>query len=377
MRLGFDYPVVFEKDSLRPESTALAWAISREEPGKVHRVLAVVDGGLLDAQPDFAHRLTAYFRAHAARMTLASEVLSLPGGEQVKSDRRVIDDLHERMLAERLDRHSVVLVCGGGAVLDAAGYAVATFHRGLRLVRMPTTLLAQNDAGIGVKNGINAHGVKNLLGTFAPPYAVLNDAALLATLSDRDVRSGLAEAVKVALIRDAGFFDWLSQNRRALASRDAAALEVAVARAARLHLEHIAQGGDPFETGSARPLDFGHWAAHRLEVQSGHALRHGEAVAIGIAIDSLYSSEIGLLPRADAEVIAGLLRDLGFELAPACLLQRESDRLQVLRGLAEFREHIGGELTITLLRALGQGEDVHEVNEDLMERVIRRVAAAG
>jgi len=261
-----------------------------------------------------------------------------------------------------------VLLVGGGALLDAGGYAAAMVHRGIRVVRLPTTVLAQGDSGVGVKNGVNAFGVKNLLGTFAPPFAVINDARFLETLGRRDTIAGMAEAVKVALIRDAEFFTWLEQHATALAAREPAPVAELVRRSAQLHLDHIATSGDPFETGSARPLDFGHWAAHKLESLTRNRLRHGEAVAIGIALDTAYSAHAGLLPQAAVESVLTLLEGLGFALWDEALEPDGSwdTRPPVLDGLAEFREHLGGELTITLLAGIGRGVDVHEIREDLV-----------
>jgi 3-dehydroquinate synthase len=262
-----------------------------------------------------------------------------------------------------------VLIVGGGAVLDMAGYAAATTHRGLRVVRLPTTVLGQNDSGVGVKNGVNALGTKNLLGTFAPPFAVINDRCFLATLSARDLTSGMAEAVKVALIRDRAFFEWLEANTARLAAFEEDAVAYSIRRCAELHLAHIAGSGDPFETGSARPLDFGHWAAHKLETLTGHALRHGEAVAIGIALDSRYAVETDRLDEGSQGRICAVLERLGLPLWHDALEEADSAGApQVLRGLEEFREHLGGELCLTLLRAIGQGVEVHEVEPMALRR---------
>jgi 3-dehydroquinate synthase len=264
-----------------------------------------------------------------------------------------VSDLHQAWLGAKLDRHSVVVAIGGGAVLDAVGFAAATFHRGLRLVRVPTTVLAQNDAGLGVKNGLNAHGQKNLVGTFAAPFAVVCDAAFFDTLGARDLRCGMAEAVKVALIRDRAFFDWLEEHAGVLSRFEPLPLQELVRRAAELHLGHIARGGDPFESGSARPLDFGHWAAHKLEVLTHHELRHGEAVAIGLALDTLLSVELGFLSQALAERVLGLLRQLGFALFHPQLAERSGSELAILAGLEDFRQHMGGQLAVPMLRDLG------------------------
>ncbi|HEY1490523.1 MAG TPA: 3-dehydroquinate synthase, partial [Verrucomicrobiae bacterium] len=253
---------------------------------------------------------------------------------------------------------------GGGALLDVAGFTAATAHRGVRLVRIPTTTLSQADSGVGVKTAINAFGKKNFVGTFTPPFAVINDFNLLATLDPRDKRSGYVEAVKVACIRDAKFFDAIERDAEKLAAFEPDTMKHLICRCAELHLDHIATGGDPFETGSARPLDFGHWAAHKLEQLSRFHLSHGDAVAIGIALDVLYSHNIGLLDGISAARILDLLERLGFKLfADELLNADDANRPAILSGLEEFREHLGGELTITLLQEIGRSVEIHEMNE--------------
>jgi len=232
-------------------------------------------------------------------------------------------------------------------------------------------VLAQCDAGIGVKNGLDEHGQKNFLGTFAPPFAVVNDAALLRTLDDAHWRGGVAEAFKVALIRDAALFAWLDEQAAALRARDTAAMERAIHACARIHLHHIAAAGDPFEMGSARPLDFGHWAAHRLEILSGHAIGHGQAVAVGIALDCAYARRKGLLERAALERIVGALERAGLPVyVDALSLRRADGALDVLQGLAEFQEHLGGRLTVTLPDGIGRGIEVHHMNQDWIVEAI-------
>ena len=273
----------------------------------------------------------------------------------------------------RLCRHSFVVAIGGGAVLDAVGYAAATAHRGIRLLRVPTTVLAQDDSAMGVKNGINAFGKKNYLGTFAPPFAVINDSSFLATLSDRDWRAGVSEAIKAALIKDRAFFDFLEQHAPLLKARDLPAMEQVIRRCAALHLTHIATGGDPFELGSSRPLDFGHWSAHKLEHLTNYRLGHGEAVAIGIALDTTYSYLAGFLPEDDWRRIISLLPAIGLSVYAPELgqdLDQEDSPSNVLRGLDEFREHLGGTLTILMLRSIGAPFDVHEIRKDVMIRSI-------
>jgi 3-dehydroquinate synthase len=255
-----------------------------------------------------------------------------------------------------------------------AGLAAATAHRGVRHVRIPTTTLSQDDSGVGVKNGINAFGKKNFIGTFAPPFAVINDFKLLETLSDRDKRAGYVEAVKVALIRDADFFEAIERDAFKLRQFEPEAMKRLIFRSAELHLNHIATSGDPFEFGSARPLDFGHWAAHKLEQLSEYRLRHGEAVAVGIALDVVYSRRMGYIDPACERRILRLLELLGFDLFASELLHVDSNEESILlRGLEEFREHLGGELTITLLRGIGQGFEVHQIDPSAMLGAIREL----
>jgi len=368
----FRYSVHFTERVLDPDNRVLIDALCRLEPKRRHRVLAVIDDGVERAHPQLAASLRRYASAHAEHLQLLGEPLVVPGGERSKNDPGIVTRLHERMASVGLDRHSYCLVIGGGAVLDMAGFAAATCHRGVRIVRLPTTVLAQNDSGIGVKNGVNAFGLKNFVGSFAVPFAVINDFEFLGTLARRDRVAGMAEAVKVALVRDAAFFDWLCSHAQALARLEPEATAHMIQRCARLHVEHIAGGGDPFELGSARPLDYGHWAAHKLESLTDHSLRHGEAVAIGLALDSRYSVEAGLLDGETNERIVQLLGTLGFRLYdPALELRDREGQLRVLEGLREFQEHLGGELTVSLLERAGRARDVHEMDAARVARCIR------
>jgi 3-dehydroquinate synthase len=365
----FTYDVAFSRDALDPANPTLVDALTRREPARRHRVLPVVDAGLAGAWPELTGWLTAYFTRHADRLELVAPPTRVVGGEAAKNDPEVVPRLHALFHEHHLDRHSFVLVLGGGAVQDAVGFAAATCHRGLRVVRVPTTVLSQNDSGVGVKNGVNLFGAKNFVGAFAPPFAVVNDARFLERLPARDRVAGLAEAVKVALIRDAAFFAALEAAAPALARFELDATEEIIRRCAALHLGHIASGGDPFELGSARPLDFGHWAAHKLESMTGHELRHGEAVAIGIVLDSRYAFERGLLAQADFDRIFALVGALGLpRWHDALAIRAAGGRLAVLDGLDEFREHLGGALTVTLVRRVGDALEVNEIDAALVER---------
>jgi 3-dehydroquinate synthase len=365
--VDYQYPVYFTENLFDPDNPALVEALARLEPGRRHRCLVFVDDGLLAARPGLVDEITTHARHRAERIDLAAPPISVPGGERIKNELYYVEHMQQALFEHHVDRHSFVIAIGGGAVLDAVGLVAATTHRGVRHIRVPTTVLAQNDSGVGVKNGVNLHGSKNFVGAFAPPFAVLNDIELIATLPPRDKIAGMAEAVKVALIRDGAFFTWLERNADELALFKRSAMAKMIRRCAELHMHQIAHGGDPFEAGSARPLDYGHWAAHKLESLTRNHVRHGEAVAIGIALDARYSVLRGLLAPGLEDRICFLLEHLGFRLWHPALRKETADGgYAVLEGLREFREHLGGDLTITLLADIGIGVEVHEMDEDLV-----------
>ena len=369
--VSYEFPVHFTQKLFDPANPTIAEVLSRLEPERRHRCLVFIDDGLLAARPGLTDEITAYAAQHGARMELVTPPIAMPGGERLKNELYFIEQMQQALFEHHIDRHSYVIGVGGGALLDAVGLVAATTHRGVRHIRIPTTVLAQNDSGVGVKNGVNLYGQKNFVGSFAPPFAVLNDIDLIDELPARDKIAGMAEAVKVSLIRDGDFFAWLEKQADALALFERDALATLIRRCAELHMRQIAKGGDPFETGSARPLDYGHWAAHKLEAMTRHHLRHGEAVAIGLALDSRYSVLCGLLEPGAEDRICFLLEHLGFKLWHAALEKRCDDgRLAVLQGLRDFREHLGGELTITLLAEIGRGVEVHEMDEALVEESI-------
>ena len=367
----FRYQVCFTEGVFRANNRTFMLELTRLEPAKRHRYVVFVDEGVASAMPDLCAQISKYADAWPNVLQLVAAPEIIAGGEEIKNDPALVERLQRRMLDLGMDRHSFVVGIGGGAFLDMIGYVAATTHRGLRMVRIPTTVLAQNDSGVGVKTGVNAYGSKNLLGVFAPPFSVINDSDFLETLNERDRRAGMAEAVKVALIRDGAFFAALEANADRLAAFERAAVAHLIRRCAELHMRQIAFGGDPFEMGSARPLDFGHWSAHKLESLTNHEVRHGEAVAIGIALDTRYSVRKGLLAEGNDERVYSLLKRLGFRLWHPALETRNADgRLSVLAGLEEFREHLGGQLTITLLTGIGSGHEVNEMDSTLIEECL-------
>ena len=371
----FRFPVYFTRHAWDVENRAVVDAFTRLEPERCHRVLVVIDDQVVRAQPWLMTQIGDYFAAHATSLNLAREPILVPGGEMAKNDFVHTFTLLQRINDDRIDRQSFLAVIGGGAVLDMVSFAAAIAHRGIRVVRFPTTVLAQGDSGIAVKNSVNLFGKKNFIGTFVPPFAVVNDVEALATLPLRDKVAGVSEAVKVALLKSPDFYWFIETHADRLASGDVDALAPVVRRSAELHLAHICGNGDPFELGSARPLDFGHWAAHKLESITSYRLRHGEAVAIGMALDVMYSVAKGFLDRVTMERILNLLEALGFALWDEALHEREADgRLSLIKGLQEFREHLGGELHITLLRGIGASFEVTEMDESAVVTAIDALA---
>jgi 3-dehydroquinate synthase len=357
------YPVSFTHGAFRQDNRTLEKMIARAQETTLPRILVVIDQGVANARPKLAEDVCRYLQSCTHVCTPIQEVLKVPGGERTKNGWNVVQNLMTAIGRHHLCRHSIVLAIGGGSMLDMTGFAASLAHRGVRLIRVPTTTLAQDDAAVGVKNGMDEHGMKNFVGTFSPPFGVLVDYDFLTTLEDRYWKGGISEAFKVAMIKDAAFFEELCQNAEALGRRDAAAIEPVIEKSARLHLQHIATSGDPFEYGTARPLDFGHWAAHKLEILSNYTLSHGEAVAVGVALDTCYATLVDLLSPQERDRTLNAMETIGLPLWSAYLeATTEDGELVVLRGLEEFREHLGGELTVTLPEGIGKGREVHTMD---------------
>lgn len=372
IKLSFEYPVIFTKSAFSTDNPIFNNLLCRLEPSRKHRFFVFIDQGVARCWPELIQDINAYTEHYSDNIELAGKPEVIVGGEMAKSDPALLELAQRRLYENHLDRQSFVVTIGGGAVQDMTGYAAATVHRGLRTVRFPTTVLSQNDSGVGVKNGINAFGTKNFLGTFWPPFGVISDRAFLTTLSDRDKLAGISETVKVALIRDANLFLWLEANVKNLTTFEPEAMSYMVEKGALLHMRHIATSGDPFEFGAARPLDFGHWVAHKLESMTNYKLRHGEAVAIGLLLDSRYSMATGLLGEESFLRIHRLLKGLGLKLWDDALVEKDAmGRLEVLKGLDDFREHLGGELTVTLLEQIGKGVEVNEIDVKTVAECIK------
>ena len=365
--VAFRHRLRFTHDILGSDSDALADLLESSE-GRIPRVQFWLDEHVSNANPDLKQRLHSFARRNTERFQAVGNPQIVPGGESVKNDIHILERMLKVFHEADLDRRSYVVVIGGGAVLDAVGFAAAIAHRGLRLIRIPTTTLAQADSGIGVKNSVNLFQKKNWLGSFAVPWGVINDRSMLGTLSDRDFRCGFSEAVKVALLKDPSFFNRIVDNASEISHRGDACWSV-IEDSANWHLRHITAGGDPFEMLEARPLDFGHWSAHKLEAMSQFDLRHGEAVAIGVAVDTVYSSLVHGLPSEDVDRVLLALERLSLLIDHPALQRTE----ELFSGLEEFRQHLGGRLTVTMLEGIGKPIDVHEIDRGRMVEAIHYV----
>jgi 3-dehydroquinate synthase len=278
--------------------------------------------------------------------------ITVPAGEESKSFgmlTRVVDDI----LAARIERNDVVLALGGGVVGDLAGFASAIVRRGVRLVQMPTTLLAQVDSSVGGKTGINSPRGKNLIGAFHQPALVIADCGVLDSLPPRIFNAGYAEVAKIGLIQDAGFFAWLEKNWRAMAAgwpeRDDA-----IAIACRAKAETVA--ADETEQGVRALLNLGHTFGHALEAATGYSdrLYHGEAVAIGMVLAHQFSAKLGLAPPEDAERVAAHLAEVGLPTRIGDIPGANFTAEQLMQLMAQDKKVVRGQLTFILTRGIGK-----------------------
>ncbi|OQD42670.1 3-dehydroquinate synthase [Croceivirga radicis] len=365
-QVNYQYELHFTSSVFQAENSLFRRIIENYAPTRPVKCLFIIDDKVSQLHPELVSQIKAYCKENENQLQFTT-ALVVPGGEIAKKEPNHTQTILAAINDFAICRHSFVVAIGGGALIDMVGYAATIAHRGVKLIRIPTTVLAQNDAAVGVKNSINAFGKKNFLGTFSLPYAIINDLDFLETLEQRDWISGVAEAIKVALIKDKTFFESIANSATQLAARKLEPMARLIHRCAALHMEHISKGGDPFESGSSRPLDFGHWAAHKLEYMTNYRLRHGEAVAIGMAIDITYACFINLLSKEEKDQIIQVLETIGFDLR---IPIEQFQIKELLEGIEEFREHLGGELTITLINAIGTKVDVHQIDYPVMEKAI-------
>jgi 3-dehydroquinate synthase len=289
----------------------------------------------------------------------------LPDGEQHKTLANVAR-LIDVLVANRFGRDCIVLALGGGVVGDMAGFAAATYQRGIAYVQVPTTLLAQVDSSVGGKTGVNHSGGKNLIGAFHQPNAVLADVRTLATLPQCELRAGLAEVLKYGLICDAPFFDWLEMHVGELLARDAEALTHVIRRSCEIKAQIV--GRDEYEHGERAVLNLGHTFAHAIEAATGYERwLHGEAVGAGLLIAATLSRESGLMSASDVERIKRILVRIGLPTDT-----REVTVAAALEHMKMDKKVQGGRIRFVVPRAIGDCF----VSADYSDAALQRTLAA-
>ena len=295
------------------------------------------------------------------------EFVEMLDGERSKTLRQ-LERLASALVKKQADRRATILALGGGVVGDVAGFLASIFMRGVGVVQIPTTLLAQVDSAIGGKTGVNLAAGKNLLGTFHQPLAVLADPDVLATLPEREYRSGLFEAMKYGVIRNPNIFELMERNREALLRRDGALLETLIAECVRVKADVV--GADEREGGQRRILNFGHTIGHALEAETGYKqLRHGEAVAWGMIAASMIGVALQVTDSQTAQRIVGLV----FAYSP--LPRVEVSSRGVLKRLLADKKTIGGVPHFVLATAVGKVEVVSTVPERMVLEAVEEVKA--
>ncbi|MCS7091718.1 MAG: 3-dehydroquinate synthase [Verrucomicrobiota bacterium] len=292
-------------------------------------------------------------------------VVTVPAGERAKCW-SVVHRCHELLAAGRLERGSFVVALGGGVVGDLGGFVAATYMRGVALVQVPTTLLAQVDSSVGGKVGINLRAGKNLVGAFYQPRLVVADLETLGTLPEREYRSGLAEVVKYGAIADADLFERLEREMEGLLGRELGVLESVVARCCEIKAEVVME--DERESGRRAILNFGHTVGHALEAICGYGrLLHGEAIAIGQVVEGWLSARCIGLERGAVDRLEGLLGRAGLPTRTRWTAARVERLLMAMRSDKKVRD---GQVRFVLLSRLGCAEWGHGVGEELVRSVL-------
>ena len=273
--------------------------------------------------------------------------IEIPDGERYK-DWATLDGVFGQLLKAQTDRHTTLVALGGGVVGDLAGFAAATYQRGVPFIQVPTTLLAQVDSSVGGKTAINHALGKNMIGAFHQPRAVIADLTTLDTLPPRELASGLAEVVKHGAIHDAAFFAWIEENAEALVSRRIDALEHAVLRSCEIKAAVVAE--DERESGARALLNFGHTFGHAIESGQGYgAWLHGEAISAGMVLAARLSAQLLGLPATDAARLQALLARLGLPVVPPSMPVS-----RWLEFMGRDKKNEGGSITLILLEQLGR-----------------------
>ncbi len=299
-----------------------------------------------------------------------TETCILPDGEQYKN-LETLNIIYDVLLGRKMDRNSTVVALGGGVIGDMAGFAAASYQRGVHLVQIPTTLLAQVDSSVGGKTAVNHPLGKNMIGAFYQPRAVIADTATLATLPDRELSAGIAEVIKYGLIRDLPFFDWLSANMPGLLARDPSALAHAIETSCRNKAEVVA--ADEKESGQRALLNLGHTFGHAIEAGLGYGKwLHGEAVAAGMCMAANMSQLLGWIGEDSVARISGLIAQAGLPVnAPD-----ELDAERFVELMSVDKKVLDGVLRLVLLKDIGQAVITDDYTPGQLTDAIRRSYAS-
>jgi len=323
---------------------------------KITRALVVSDENVA---PLYADKAIASFKA--ASVPVSSAVI--PAGEKEKNLQRV-ETLYHKMVAAGLDRRSLVAALGGGVVGDIAGFAAATYMRGIAVMQIATTIVAAVDSSIGGKTGVDLPEGKNLVGAFHQPVAVVIDPETLRTLPEQEARAGLAEVIKHGVIRDEGYFSLLEREGRRLVGMDAALAQKVILASVRIKAQVVA--ADERESGLRAILNFGHTVGHAVEALTGYTkYLHGEAVAIGMAAAAAIAAAMSLCGPEVPERINGLLEAVGLPARPDRI--RAAD---VIAALARDKKAVGGKARFVLPRRIGEVTIVDEAPVEILRKAL-------
>ncbi|NLF32138.1 MAG: 3-dehydroquinate synthase [Planctomycetes bacterium] len=369
------YDVFFTDDLFDPASGLLPSVFADPGPDGRFHVGVCLDEGLVNAQPDLPNRIAAYFAAHEGRIKLAGEPAIVPGGEARKGDWEAMLDAVWHFGTPRFGRQDYAMIIGGGAMLDLVGFALSIVYRGGRQVRVPTTVLAQCDAGVEVRTFVNEAGRKDFASTLAPPFAVINDRAMLRSLGRREWIAGTAEAFKIALCADRELFDFLCGSAAAIGDRDEDVMDWIIQRSAVLHLERIRSEGMAFGTGREQPVDLGHWVGHRLEAMSRYWLPHGQAIAVGIAVDGACARRLHLISDEELDRILDGLTRAGLPIYHKHLDERTAHgQLKLLASLEDMRHRFGPHVTVLLPDRIGHAVPVRAPDRSTLAHAVAELA---
>lgn len=369
-KVDFKYKIIFTHDIFNTKNLDIIKTLNITNKNR-KKVIIFIDKNVHKTNENISKKIQDYFKKYERYVNLVCKPILITGGEKIKNHYNLVKYAYKLIDIYKICRQSYILAIGGGTIQDLIGFVASTAHRGIRLIRIPTTTLSQDDSGVGVKNGINFNHKKNFIGCFNTPYAVINDFLLLNSLKNENFIEGFSEAIKVSLIKNKKLFFLIKNNTSKILNRDNDITEKIIYECAKLHANHISKKGDPFETKSSRPLDFGHWAAHKIESLSKYKISHGKSVAIGIALDCTYSYILKILKKDDWKNIITTLIKLKLPIYCEELSNIENTQKSIFNGLEEFREHLGGKLTITLIKNIGKKIDTHHINKNIYKKSIK------